>query len=567
VRSLKQKLAQGVLVRGPRILFAENLCRVFWGSNVRRTFISAAAVLAFAAAAHADELSDIQAQAKQLREQNQAMTKRLADLEKRQRALETQPAAKPVALNANPVDAMAADLPYKAAVKAKPAEDDSLCWHGICLYGNIDMGLNYQNHGAPLSPMAVGPLDYLVSKNSLGSYFGAGPNQLSTSFIGLRGKQEIADNLYAVFNLQAQFDPASGTSANGVGSVFQNNGLAVTSLQQNAFSDSSKAGQMFNGAAYFGISSPTYGTLTMGRQSALSSDLVTNYDALGGSNAWSVLTYQGANGGGGDTEDRIYDNSFEYRVNVGPVRFAVETQLRNGGNSGTGNAFEGDIGFDYMGFSMDFVGGKIYDAVSAAPLSAAQVGTVTAANIGCSLGCVAGTISDNTVFQVAGKYTIGPVKLFAGYEHVNFANPNNPLLPGAFLAGGYNVGVPNNTNFTTDRILQTFWIGGRYSVRPDLDLALAYYHENQNSFVIGNGSNPTGTCNTVASAGCSGSLDAVSFVADWRFARHFDAYAGIMWSQVKNGLANGFLLANGLPGATGNKASAYDPGVGLRYQF
>ena len=121
--------------------------------------------------------------------------------------------------------------------------------------------------------------------------------------------------------------------------------------------------------------------------------------------------------------------------------------------------------------------------------------------------------------------------------------------------------VPNNTNFTTDRILQTFWVGARYSVRPDLDLALAYYHENQNSFVIGNGSNPTGTCNTVASAGCSGSLDAVSFVADWRFAKHFDAYAGVMWSQVQNGLANGFLQANGLPGATGNKASAYDPAL------
>jgi hypothetical protein len=48
-----------------------------------KTLISAAAVLALAATAHADELSDIQAQAKQLREQNAAMTKRLADLEKR----------------------------------------------------------------------------------------------------------------------------------------------------------------------------------------------------------------------------------------------------------------------------------------------------------------------------------------------------------------------------------------------------------------------------------------------------------------------------------------------------
>ena len=126
---------------------------------------------------------------------------------------------------------------------------------------------------------------------------------------------------------------------------------------------------MFNNAAYFGISSPTYGTFTMGRQSALTSDLIVNYDPLSGSNSWSVITFQGANGGGGDTENRIYDNSYEYRVSIGPVRLAGEIQAKNGGNSGTGNAFEGNIGFDYMGFSMDFVGGKIFDAIGSAPLS------------------------------------------------------------------------------------------------------------------------------------------------------------------------------------------------------
>jgi predicted porin len=171
------------------------------------------------------------------------------------------------------------------------------------------------------------------------------------------------------------------------------------------------------------------------------------------------------------------------------------------------------------------------------------------------------------VFQVAAKYTIGPVKLFAGYEHIDFANPNNPLTSGAFIEGGYTAFMPNNLNFTTDKILQVFWAGAKYSVRADFDVAVAYYHESQNSYIIGNGTNPTGTCNTAVSAGCSGSLDAVSLVADWRFARHFDAYAGVMWSQVQNGLANGFAQANGLPGTTGNKASAFDPGVGLRYQF
>ena len=81
----------------------------------------------------------------------------------------------------------------------------------------------------------------------------------------MRGKQEISDNLYAIFNLQTIFDPTSGVSGSGVGTVAQNNGLPVGSLQ-NAFGNSSKAGQLFNSAAYFGISSPTYGTLTIGRQ-------------------------------------------------------------------------------------------------------------------------------------------------------------------------------------------------------------------------------------------------------------------------------------------------------------
>jgi predicted porin len=535
--------------------------RFFWGTYVRKILLSSVAVFAFTAAGHADELSDIQAQSKQLRDQNQALMKRLSDLEKRQQKLEKQPAQAQAATSVNPTDAMAADLPYKAAVKAPPLTDDGVCFHGVCVYGLVDMGVTYQNHGAPLNSLSTTGANYLISKNSNGSYFGAAPNALSSSFVGLRGKQEIADGLYAIFNLQAGFNPESGVSSNGIGSVAQNNGLGLAA--QNSLADSSKAGQMFNNAAYAGISSPVYGTFTYGRQSALTSDAVVNYDPMANSNAFSVIGFQGATGGAGDTENRIYDNSFEYRVNVGPVRLAVETQLRNGGNSGTGNAFEGDVGFDYMGFSFDALGSKVDDAISASPLTAAQVTAINASGLPQGLGPISATVSDNTSFMLVAKYTIGPVKLYGGYERIDFANPNNPLAPGAFIEGGYTVFAPNNANFTTDKILQVFWAGAKYSVRPDLDLTLAYYHENQNSFVIGNGTNPTGSCSSAVSAGCSGTLDAVSFVGDWRFARHFDAYAGVMWSQVQNGLANGFLLA----GATGNKASSYDPTVGLRYQF
>src|ERR1700720_1967474 len=152
-------------------------CRAFcWGTYVKRTFISAAAILAFAATAHADELSDIQAQAKQMREQNAAMAKRLADIEKRQKTLEAQKNAVPTI---NPVDAMAADLPYKAAVKARPPENDDICIKGICVYGDFDMGATYIQHSAPFAAVAGGPLDYLVSKNSNGAYFGAAANMIS----------------------------------------------------------------------------------------------------------------------------------------------------------------------------------------------------------------------------------------------------------------------------------------------------------------------------------------------------------------------------------------------------
>jgi len=539
-----------------------------WGIDVKSVLVSAAAVVAFAAAAHADELSDIQVQARQLREQNAAMTRRLADLEKRQKALE---AARPVTIN--PVDAMAADLPYKAAVKAKPPENDDLCIKGVCLYGDIDIGLQYEQHGGPFAPLSSHPNnDGLIQKNGLGSYFGVGANQMSSSFIGLRGKQEIADDLYAVFNLQTIFDPAAGVNGDGQATVALNNGLTTNLALQNGYSDSSKSGQMFNNAAYFGLSSQRYGTLTIGRQSSLTSDLTVNYDPISGANSWSLLFGQGTNGGGGDTESRIYDNSYEYRLNIGPVRLAAEAQLRTGGNSTTGNAFEGDIGFDYLGFSVDFIGGKIYDGVSASPLSAAQVQQASALGLAVGNGQLAGTVSDNTVFSVGARYNIGPWKLFGGYEWIQFANPNNPLLPGAFDSGGYIITAPNNTNFPADKILQTVWVGARYSITPNLDIAGAWYHEWQNTFATSAATLAGCAADGVSSSQCSGTEDALSLVVDWRFARHVDLYAGVMWTQVKNGLANGFLAAAtsnaGVTNPLGpNKASTYDPGIGLRYQF
>ena len=77
----------------------------------------------------------------------------------------------------------------------------------------------------------------------------------------------------------------------------------------------------------------------------------------------------------------------------------------------------------------------------------------------------------------------------------------------------------------------------------------AYYHYDQNSFGAVH-------CSTAAKGTCSGTFDAVSFAADWRFAEKFEAHAGLMFSQVNNGLANGYLHRNTI-----------DPTVGLIFRF
>ncbi len=530
------------------------------------------AVFAFAAMAHADELTDIQAQSKQLREQNQLLMKRLSDLEKRQQKLEKQPAQAQAARNVNPTDAMAADLPYKAVVKAPPPVNDDICWKGVCVYGAFDMGVGYQQHGSPYSPFSANPNSYMIQKQSFGSYFGVTGNAMSVSFIGLRGKQEIADGLYGIFNVQAAFNPASGMGDNGIASVAQNNGLNTALSAQNSYGDSSRNGQMFATAAYFGIDSPTYGAFTMGRQSNLIRDNVINYDPIGGAQAFSLLGAQGANAGGGATENAILDNAYKYAVGVGPVRLAALVALRNGNNSGVGNVFSGDIGFDYMGWSIDFAGAKTYDAiVIGAPLTAAQVAAAPIAGLATGMGQINPTVSDNTVFQVGTKYTIGPWKVYGGYEWIKYQNPNNPLAAGN-LDQGFVIANPNNTNYTVNKILQTAWVGAKYAITRDLDIYGGYWHEWQNNFASTAANVGFCATNPVQGTQCAGSLDAVSLVVDWRFAKHIDLYAGVMWLQVKDGLANGYTAASTnnanvfVPGQS-NKASSYDPTIGLRYQF
>ena len=193
---------------------------------------------------------------------------------------------------AQPAGSMGADY-----AKGLPfvADDGSLTFHGITLYGAIDIGVAYQTHGTPLSNSAGSGLEYLISKNSNHSQFSVAPNAMTTSNIGLKGTVEMIPGVSAIFNLQTAFLPTSGRLADGLGSIVQNNGVPLGSQTSNA--DSSRNGQAFNSVAWAGLSSPTYGALTFGRQNALTLDGVLAYDPMGGSSAFSVIGFQGTTAG------------------------------------------------------------------------------------------------------------------------------------------------------------------------------------------------------------------------------------------------------------------------------
>jgi predicted porin len=448
--------------------------------------------------------------------------------------------------------------------------DCQLTWYGITLYGTIDAGVGWQSHGAPFDPRSFAGASYLIQKQNRSPMWGAAPNALSQSNIGIKGTEPIAGNTSLVFALDAGFDPYSFRFSDGPGSVAANAGVPLN--LQTAYADSSRAGQWYNGQGYVGVSSPSYGTLTVFRQNSLTLDGVLDYDPMGGSYAFSPIGFQGITCGGGNTENCRHSTSLKYRLNVGQFRVAALWQFGGyGQNNASNGAYQFGAGADIPTWgkgvlSVDAIYSYVRDSVSLAlapgsndangvPIPPFLPQTLTA------------TISDNRAVMLVAKYVVGPLKLYAGYEHIRYMAPSDPQtaftdISGTILCQACD--AFNNTNIVNtafgvnglgDKIFQVMWVGAKYAVTENLDVIGAYYHYIQDSFF----GTPTGgpaPCSGSEHAQCAGTFDAISAVIDWKFAPKWDLYFGVMFSQVNSGLAFGFLQRNNV-----------DPTVGLRFRF
>ena len=324
------------------------------------------------------------------------------------------------------------------AQSAAPPADDSLTWHGLTLYGIVDVGIQNQTHGAPISDYFVGGSAEVVQKNSNHSVTGVTPSNLSNSRIGLQGNEPIAGDWSGVFKLETFFNPQSGQISDALKSLVQNNGRSLATQTTNV--DSSASGQTFI-QSYAGFSSKSFGAITFGRQNTVLADGIAKYDPNYASQAFSLIGISGTAAGGGDTQNRRLDSSVKYVGSFGGVAHLSAQYKFNQSNGSANSAYEVSFGGEFAGLSADAYYTKIKDAVVLSALSAGQVadlpllcpnplpvgGSCVAAS---PSNALAATVSDNTTYAFMGLYNMGVLKFFGGYEHIKYANPDSPLSAG-----------------------------------------------------------------------------------------------------------------------------------------
>jgi len=467
--------------------------------------------------------------------------------------------------------------------------DCTLTWHGITLYGAYDIGVGWVSHGLPENGYNYEG-GSLVNRNGFQHQFLVAPNNLQQTGLGIRGKEEFLPGWSVVFNASTGINPQSGLLANASKTDIINNGLPRSSYSYAI--DGARAGQPFNDEIYAGISSKQFGTLTFGRQRSLGTDAMLQYDPAGGSYSFSYIGYNGTMAGGGDTENSRWDDAVKYRLTVGPVHFGAMYKFADGSagcysasatwtaatctpESAHNNAYGFDLGANFGKFSADIVPQHYNQAISVLnPLLGAQSLTqpyqstvnsintnqITGTNLIDPNDTLYGIVTDNYAIMFAAKYARDPFKFFAGYEYIWQNNPKNPLGVGASDQGGYFMSGVEDKNLDSEKLVNIWWMGGKYTYRSKTDFTVSWYQQRQNDFRVP----PTCSPSAGFRSSCAGTLNEGSLYVDHHFTKRFDGFAGIAYSWVSGGL--GIAIPH-KPGVPYNYNNNFAPAVGARFTF
>jgi predicted porin len=466
--------------------------------------------------------------------------------------------------------ASAADL--DGFLKAPPVVPD-LTWHGITLIGAYDVSGQYESHGAPYAGNGYSSSS-IISPFNRGPQWLLAPNQSAQSYIGVKVDESVTGQLHFIARLEMGFNPTTGEISDTLKSLQRANGVPLN--LQNVNGDGPRAGQILNGEAWAGFEDKTWGTVHVGRNNAVSTDMLGAYDPLA-SYGFSLFGYVGIFAGQGSSETPRVDQSIKYLNNFGPFRIEA---MYGQPNTNVNQFYQGSVGVARPNFSVDVVGGHASDLVSSAALAGP-------ANLGSPF--LGARVFDTNMYGIFGKYVFdlgrnglqdpseSRLTLSAGFSRIDFSNPSDGgFAPGHSTIGGYQIGPAFSTNGSSatgvvnyaftggDRLLNVSFIAGKYQYDSQWSAAIAYYRYDQNTYGLGVNNLPgivapsysKTTCSSSAFINCSGSEQVVAFRVDYDWTKNLKLYAGVAYSKVSGGFAFSYL-----------NTSEFDPTVGMRFTF
>jgi predicted porin len=308
----------------------------------------------------------------------------------------------------------------------------------VTLYGQVDAEINYANNiqtvarsssGRPAGGSQIGLLDNAQTG-------------LSSSRWGLKGVEDLGGGLTAIFNLENGFNVNNGELQNG--------------------------GAEFGRVAFVGLSSPSYGTFTMGRQGDTSVTFVSplTFEWDGGNMAIHPADYD-------DLEfTRHLNNTLKY---ISPLSrgFQFGGMYSVGGVAGDFTASQiWSIGATYSVNSLSVAASvndaknpnnSYYGANPSATATGNNMGSAGSATTPEANPSIAGFASAGyqRTITAAAKYTLGNAIIGVGYSNAQFGNlDSDPSL--------------NTLNYSGSTTLSTYDANFRYYVTPQVLLGTSY---------------------------------------------------------------------------------------------
>jgi predicted porin len=287
----------------------------------------------------------------------------------------------------------------------------------VTLYGTIDNGVQYETGGPK------------------GNLFSAASGDYAESRFGLLGKEDLGAGTRAIFQLEAGLNTYTGQTQNG---------------------------SFFGRNATVGLANDNYGTLKLGDMGALEMSVYGYYVDPERYQRYALATLvRGRNWAQAG-------NAIEYTSpTLGGLSFKGQYDLTNSPKWNSGNSGPNQLGSLNQGRSNGLMAtydrGNVYwEAIYD--------------EIRDDKGNFSNVYMASRSLLTGGTYTIGPFKIYAGYQHLSAPDASEYgyfTYPGTIATT-----LPAGTSLPT--AVDQEWLGAVWSATPAFNLTAAVYHANAN---------------------------------------------------------------------------------------